>query len=180
MPPNVLPITPVATIAQRVKQLRGRRGWTAAQLGAELAPHGVRWDRFTVANLENGKRQNVTVNELFALALALDVAPVNLLVPLHDTPYEVTPSRAEGADAVRSWVRGEEPLPGMEERTFFAEVSTQDMRRRIDVMRERLDIGPHPEDEPLQAKIRREAERMRWQNQAIAEDDQREGGDVDG
>lgn len=121
--------TPVATIAQRVKELRGRRGWTAAQLGAALGKHDVRWDRFTVANLESGKRQNVTVNELLALALALDVAPVNLLVPLDDRPYQITPTRTEGADTVRSWVRGEQPLPGTDERTYFAEAPLRELRR---------------------------------------------------
>src|SRR3990170_7421235 len=103
------PVGPVATIAQRVKELRGRRGWTAAHLGAVLGKHGVAWDRFTVANLESGKRKNVTVQELFALALALDVSPTNLLVPLDDRPYQLTPTRTENADLVRAWVRGEEP-----------------------------------------------------------------------
>ncbi|MFF7690564.1 helix-turn-helix domain-containing protein [Streptomyces syringium] len=121
---------PVPTIALRVKELRGRRGWTAAQLGEALGKHGVRWDRFAVANLENGKRQNVTVQELIALALALDVAPVNLLVPLDDRPYQLTPTRAEGADTVRAWVRGEEPLPGTDERTFMGEVSTKDLQEQ--------------------------------------------------
>lgn len=173
MPPKD-PVTPVASIAQRVKELRGRRGWTAAQLGKELARHGLRWDRFAVANLESGKRQNVTVNELFALARALDVAPTNLLVPLDDRPYQVTEDRVENADTVRAWVRGEAPLSGADERTFFAEVSAHDMRKRIDAYKERLDIGPHPEDEPLQVKIHREGERMRWQNKAIAEWEQSE------
>jgi transcriptional regulator with XRE-family HTH domain len=123
------PVGPVATIAQRVKELRGRRGWTAAHLGKELGRHGISWDRFTVANLESGKRQNVTVQELYALALALDVSPTNLLVPLDDRPYQITPTRAENADMVRAWVRGEEPLPGSDERTYRAEVSLADMRK---------------------------------------------------
>lgn len=123
------PIGPVATIAQRVKELRGRRGWTAAQLGKALDKHGIRWDRFTVANLENGKRQNVTVQELFALALALDVSPTSLVVPLDDRPYQITPTRTEHADMARAWVRGEEPLPGTDERTYRAEVSLADMRK---------------------------------------------------
>lgn len=122
-------VGPVATIAQRVKELRGRRGWTAAHLGTVLGKHGISWDRFTVANLESGKRQNVTVQELFALALALDVSPTNLLVPLDDRAYQLTPTRTESADLVRAWVRGEEPLPGTDERTYRAEVSLADMRK---------------------------------------------------
>lgn len=125
--------TPVRTIAQRVKELRGRRGWTAAQLGERLAEQGVKWDRFTVAGLESGKRQNVSVVEFLALAEVLAVAPVHLLVPLDSAPYEVTPQRVESADAVRMWMRGEKPLPGTateDARTFYAEVSTADIQRR--------------------------------------------------
>jgi transcriptional regulator with XRE-family HTH domain len=170
-------ISPIAVIAQRVKEVRGRKGWNAAQLGKEVSKHGVRWDRFTVANLENGKRQNVTVQELMALALALGVAPINLLVPLGDEQYEITPSRTEGADTVRAWVRGEVALPGTDEWMFFAEVSMEDRRKWIEAYKERLDIGPHPEDEPLAAKMHREAERMRSQNKTIAEWERRQDGD---
>lgn len=126
------PINPVAVIARRVKELRGARGWTSAQLGEAVSKHGVQWDRFTVASLENGKRQNVTVAELLALALTLGVAPVNLLVPLDDRPYLVTPGRVESADAVRAWIRGEEPLAGVDERTFLAESPLRDLRRLTD------------------------------------------------
>jgi transcriptional regulator with XRE-family HTH domain len=129
-------VTPVATIASRVKELRGRRGWTAADLGAALTRRGIKWDRFTVAGLESGKRQNVTVSELLALALVLDVAPVNLLVPVTTVPFEVTPARVEPADDVRAWFRGEHPLPGVDERTFYTEVSMDDLRQRQREMQE--------------------------------------------
>lgn len=131
--------TPVGTIARRVRELRARRGWTAAEPGEELhTRHGLKWDRFTVTKLENGHRQNVTVTELLALASALDVAPVNLLVPLDDSPYQVTPTRTESADTVRAWVRGEDPLPGTDGRTYHAEVSAHDMRHRIEAVRESM------------------------------------------
>jgi transcriptional regulator with XRE-family HTH domain len=129
-------VDPVGAIARRVKQLRGRRGWTAADLGAQLKERGVRWDRFTVANLESGKRQNVTVVELLALADALGVAVVNLLVPITDEPYRVTAGdieRVESSDVVREWVRGNKPLPGTDtegQRTFYAEVAMADIQRR--------------------------------------------------
>ncbi|MEU8535455.1 helix-turn-helix domain-containing protein [Streptomyces parvulus] len=121
------------TIAQRVKALRGRKGWSAEELGNALQGEGVKWDRFTVANLEKGKRQNVTVVELLALAKVLDAAVVNLLVPLTDEPYQVTPALAESADVVREWVRGTKPLPGTDteaQRTFYAEVAMADIKSR--------------------------------------------------
>ncbi|MEU6705771.1 helix-turn-helix transcriptional regulator [Streptomyces wuyuanensis] len=162
--------TPVATIAERVRELRGRRGWSAAKLGEELSEHGVSWDRFAVANLEKGKRQTVTVQELLALAFVLDVAPVNLLVPLDDRAYQVTTDRTEDADTVRAWVRGEDPLPGRDERMFFAEVSTRDLRMRVEAVRERYDLGPYPEDEPEWQKFGREGDRMRKQNKRLLDE----------
>lgn len=158
------PATPVSTIARRIKELRARRGWTAEKLGKELTRHGAKFDRFTISNLESGKRQNVTVNELLAMAMVFDVAPINLLVPLDDSPYQITTQREEGSDTVRAWMRGEDALPGTDDRTYYAEVSALDMRRRIGALRERYELGPHPEDEPLDEKIAREGRRMRLQN----------------
>jgi transcriptional regulator with XRE-family HTH domain len=163
----VAPVTPVSTIAKRIKELRARRGWTAEKLGKELTRHGAKFDRFTISNLESGKRQNVTINELMAIAFVFDVAPVNLLVPFEDEPYQVTSERIENSDTVRAWFRGEEPLPGTDERTYFAEVSALDMRRRIEAVREQYELGPHPKDEPLDEKIAREGRRMRRQNKPL-------------
>lgn len=161
MPPNPSPATPVATIAQRVKELRGRRGWSAADLGKAASKYGISWDRFAVSNLENGKRQNVTVQELFALALALDVAPTNLLVPLDDRPYQVTPVRAESADMVRAWVRGEEPLPGADERTYRAERSLADMRKEYSTtLEEQAALIAHTKGKPLSYGLREMADRL--------------------
>jgi transcriptional regulator with XRE-family HTH domain len=123
------PTSPVDTIRHRVKQLRGHRGWTGAELGTRLTRLGARWDRSIVANFEAGRRRTVSVTELLALAIVFDVAPVNLLVPLDDRPYQVTPTRAENSDLVRSWVRGEQPLPGTDERTYRTEVSLADLHK---------------------------------------------------
>lgn len=118
------------TVRQRVKELRGRRGWTAAELGSRLSKLGVPWDRSIVANFENGRRRAVSVQELIGLALVFDVAPVNLLVPLNDGPVQLTPTRAEPAIDVREWFRGSVPLPGIDARTFLTEVSMADLEGR--------------------------------------------------
>lgn len=141
-------MTPVRTIAARVEELRKRKGWNPAELGAELKSVGIRWDRFTVRNLENGKRQNVTVDELLALSRVLDVAPVHLLVPLEsETPYQVTPGgegprgekappEVRDAERVRMWVRGEAPLPSTDLRTFRTEVPLNELRPQGQVTHE--------------------------------------------
>jgi transcriptional regulator with XRE-family HTH domain len=40
---------------------------------------GIQWNRTTVAKLETGRRESVSVQELLALALVLDVPPISLL-----------------------------------------------------------------------------------------------------
>jgi len=79
-------------------------------------------DRSTVANIENGRRQRIGVDELLVLAYVLGVAPVHLLVPLDEQWYHVTPDWVTGSGRVRQWVRGAHPLLSTDKRTFYAEV----------------------------------------------------------
>ncbi|WP_158073109.1 helix-turn-helix domain-containing protein [Streptomyces kebangsaanensis] len=114
----------------RVKELRGRNGWSGAELGDRLAALGVPWNRSVVANFESGRRPAVSVQELLALAHVLDVSPSGLLVPLDSEPYRITP---EGTEPVNSadawlWITGRRPLPGSSkasERLFFTEAPTE-------------------------------------------------------
>jgi len=106
-------VQPVANIAARVAKLRARIPWTAAELGAELTKRGVPWDRFTVASLEKGKRKNVTVDELIALASALRVSPLTLLLPWPDDPDVEVEFAGLGMVTARQlwgWALGREPL----------------------------------------------------------------------
>ena len=70
----------------------------------------------------------VTVDELLALALALNVAPVHLIVPPDDyeTPYAVTATVTSPNYRVRGWIRGLFVLPRLpkvgDKRQFFTEV----------------------------------------------------------
>lgn len=150
-------VGPVETIAQRVKELRARRGWTAAQLGKEMEKYGPRWDRFAVANLETGKRKNVTVSELMALALALDVAPTHLIIPLDDRPYKIAPNYTLPTLDAREWFRGNVPLFSMHgERTriYLSERPLADLEGRKPEFAElRTTLVPDPDnpDDPDRA-----------------------------
>ncbi|MFF4792316.1 helix-turn-helix transcriptional regulator [Streptomyces sp. NPDC001276] len=101
--------TPMEVLSHRVKELRELHGWTATRLGAELQKAGLTWDRFTVASLESGKRQNVTLVEWLALARALSVPPLLLFIPLgHEDRVEITPGVQVHPDLALKWVVGEE------------------------------------------------------------------------
>ncbi|MEV8396186.1 helix-turn-helix domain-containing protein [Streptomyces sp. NPDC057596] len=114
---------PTLVVARRVRELRERRGFTAQALADKLSEQGVPWERSTVAKLENGKRQNLTLTEWLALSVVLNVAPIHLLVPLDDdSEFQVTPRVRVPALRVRQFIRGEAPLPDADARAFYSEV----------------------------------------------------------
>ncbi|QIJ62219.1 helix-turn-helix transcriptional regulator [Streptomyces sp. JB150] len=120
-------------LARRVKEVRMRRGFTAQQLAEALQAQGIAWQRTTVVKLENGTRENVTLNEVLALAYVLGVAPVHLMVdPDTASPYPVTAQVSAPAAAVRSWVRGFKPLDDIDPRTFYTEVPAVEFGKRED------------------------------------------------
>ncbi|MET7294921.1 helix-turn-helix transcriptional regulator [Streptomyces griseoloalbus] len=110
-----------------MSELRKRKDMTAAEVGRRMTDHGLKWDRFTVANLESGKRQNVTITEWLALARVLDVSPLHLLVPLEEVDYLVAPDESFPASRVRAWVRGQGALPGTDERIFRSELPLDEL-----------------------------------------------------
>jgi transcriptional regulator with XRE-family HTH domain len=116
------PVGPVEVVARRMRELREKRRLSGARLAERMREAGIPWQRDTVANLENGRRASVGVDELLALAAVLEVAPTHLLVPLEDEqPYEITPGRVEPSGTVRDWVRGYITLNGTDPRNYFSE-----------------------------------------------------------
>ncbi len=115
---------PTEVIAERMRQLMDRKGWTAQQLVDELAKVGIKWTRLIAANVLVKRRRYITVDEWLGLAYVLDVAPVHLLIPINDDqqPYHVTPGEVVRVERARAWMRGEDPLPGTDPRTYFSEV----------------------------------------------------------
>ncbi|MFD8225162.1 helix-turn-helix domain-containing protein [Streptomyces massasporeus] len=120
-------LPPTLAVARRVRELRERRRLTAQALADKLSEQGVPWERSTVAKLENGKRQNLTLTEWLALAAVLNVAPIHLLVPLDEkAELQVTPRMRVPALRARQFVRGEVPLPDSDARAFYSEVPEQE------------------------------------------------------
>jgi transcriptional regulator with XRE-family HTH domain len=100
-------------IGERVEKIRMARGMTRDKLAATLQDMGLDWSRLTVNRLEIGRRENITVIELLALCTALDIAPVDLLVPAYlddNQSYRVAPKASAAVINVREWIRGEQQL----------------------------------------------------------------------
>lgn len=69
-------------IGERVRWYRNLRGLSAQDLADRMAGTMT---RSVIANLEAGRKKDVTVTELTALAQALDVAPLSLDSRLNDS-----------------------------------------------------------------------------------------------
>jgi transcriptional regulator with XRE-family HTH domain len=122
MEQNTASLTPTQMVARQMRDLRKRRGMSAARLAERMTQVGVPWDRGIVAKLETGRRRTLGVDELLALAYVLDVAPMHLMVPLdNQTPCQITPMLSEPAWAVRRWIGGFRPPAGGSERRYFSE-----------------------------------------------------------
>lgn len=116
--------TPSRVVGRRIREVRKRLDLTAEQLAAKCRELGA--EEFTESKINNleTRQRRITVEELLILARALDVAPVNLVIPPRmgaDEPYTVAPRSALGAGRVRQWFRGIFPWPGGDRHTFMTE-----------------------------------------------------------
>ncbi|MGH3783029.1 MAG: helix-turn-helix domain-containing protein [Pseudonocardiaceae bacterium] len=100
-----------AGIARRVRALRTEARLSGPGLATAMNGQGIPWNRTTVAKLETGRRESISVAELLALAVVLGVPPAWLLVdPKAGTPVPV----AEGIEVdpwtALLWLTGSQPL----------------------------------------------------------------------
>jgi len=94
-------------IASQVRYWREQRGLTAQQLADRVDQLGYRMPRSILANLENNRRENITVAELLILAAALDVPPVLLIAPVgRESTLEVLPRTPATPWRARGWIHG--------------------------------------------------------------------------
>jgi transcriptional regulator with XRE-family HTH domain len=75
--------SPRQVFARRLREARSRRGWEQADLAARLAEIGYDLGQPQVSRIERGQR-NVTLEDVLAIAAALDCAPLHLIVPIRD------------------------------------------------------------------------------------------------
>ena len=83
-------------------------------------------NRSVIANLESGRRSNVSIEEVLVLAYVLNVAPVHLFVPVDGFGLRVTPTSSVSGVVAREWVRGNFVLPAQDARRYVAEVPDEE------------------------------------------------------
>jgi transcriptional regulator with XRE-family HTH domain len=126
-----------AIFARRLREARSARGWTQQYLADRLIEMGVKMDRTAIARVERGQRE-VRLEELVAIAAALDVALVYLLFPIDgDVRHlagpdkkgrtaawkigplvRLAPGREVNQVKARRWASGEIPLDPANYRTY--------------------------------------------------------------
>lgn len=105
-------------LAETLKKVRRQRSWSTKALAERCAELGAPQITASVLmNIESGRkgndgrrRRSVTVEELLALASALEVPPVDLLVPedlADDGAYSITPELTVRASVARDWISGQ-------------------------------------------------------------------------
>jgi transcriptional regulator with XRE-family HTH domain len=117
---------PSETVQEQLGKLRERQGLRQQGLADRVKEIGGSLDRAAIGKIE-AKARGVSLDDLFVLAAALRIAPLQLFIPLGKEAVEVTPLLNEiGADHFREWVRGRKPLRGEDATTYFSEVSGSD------------------------------------------------------
>src|SRR4051812_39195075 len=114
---------PRQVFATRVEEARERRRWTQQQLVDRLVEIGYtkddgkpRLDRSTIAKIEDDSdsntRSNASLEDVLALAAALDCSPMHLLTPRYDAEnVQVARNLVAPAPDLGHWIAGEvEPL----------------------------------------------------------------------
>lgn len=101
-------------IGKRIQAARQSRGLTAQGLSDLTETYGYGVSRNTIASVETGRKELITLKELVTIARALEVAPLALMYPL-DVKAQASipadpPTSVPGWHAAR-WFTGEYALP---------------------------------------------------------------------
>lgn len=101
------------TVRANVLALRERNNLSYAQLSRTLRERGRVIPELGLRRIEDGDRR-VDVDDLLALAAALDVSPITLLMPSTNHADQTAESTVGTVSASRlwQWLTGEKPLAG--------------------------------------------------------------------
>lgn len=135
-------------VAANLRRTRALRGVSVRALSERLAAVGVDYPSSSLAKTEAAdpdKRGRVDVDQLAALAVALDTSPAFLLAPADEDDIAVAPAVVSRGSEVTAWVRGDVDLwvnsdsPEQREQRvrLFVEAAPEPVQRR-------QRIGMHP------------------------------------
>jgi transcriptional regulator with XRE-family HTH domain len=145
--------SPSEIVRRRVWELRQAKEWRQQDLADALKPFCTDPDgpniddRATIGKIEAGLR-GISLDEAFALAAALSVAPVNLFMPVEPVLVAVGDLRI-GMPLARAWTRGLAPLEVKGQDAVFyrtqapaeewrPEVSVHELITDLEVLQRRL------------------------------------------
>jgi transcriptional regulator with XRE-family HTH domain len=95
-----------------LKLHRRAKGLSAQQLADATLPLGFPIPRNTITNLENGRKESVSVQVITILARALGVPPIALLFDSESMQCEVFPGQLGSGFQAREWFVGRIPRVG--------------------------------------------------------------------
>jgi transcriptional regulator with XRE-family HTH domain len=138
-------------LAQNIRRIREAQRLTYAELTRRLDKAGRHVPVLALQRIETCQRR-VDIDDLMALAYALEVCVVDLLVPadaLPEEPYPVTSQHQFETESVRQWISGQEirlaPVPDPNSlfaspgKVMFNAVDFMPVERRKQALRKWLD-----------------------------------------
>jgi transcriptional regulator with XRE-family HTH domain len=129
--PTPRPTSASEYVGGQVLKARKSKGWTQADLAARLVELGFTgWRQTKVAKIEKGAVVRIPVDDVLALAAALDVQVPHLLAP-DGAEIAIAPKLKLSPADFRAWLRGLQSLSPGAERTFFAGPLVPDSEWRV-------------------------------------------------
>jgi transcriptional regulator with XRE-family HTH domain len=96
-------------VTHAVRRFREMRRFGYADLSRKLAQYGREIPPLGLRRIESGERR-VDVDDLAALAVALNVSPLALLLPMEDSRVLAADEDAHPSEEIWRWGRGFSPL----------------------------------------------------------------------
>lgn len=158
-------VTPTAALVEALPDIRARQQLTLQDLGERIIGDlGGKLDRAAISKIENRSR-GVSLDEAVLLAIALDVAPVHLIIPREDDQkVTLAPNVTVTAAQAREWLRGQRALPGGDDQTYRTEVPKSEWQKgnaRV--------VRAEDEEERCRRRYRVAKERMRLVGDRLGE-----------
>lgn len=148
-------VTAGEAFAERLKQVRTRKGWSQQRLANQLAELGYPINRVTLNKIERGglRAKNVRLEEVLAIAYALGVSPVWLMAPYSmESRLVVVPAlRPSTPGVARRWLAGVDTLADEDPRFAFTERPPEELDALAAGARE-IRMGRHREPTAAEAE----------------------------